>query len=267
MTEVKSASVRRRKAVQAAESTPKPPPSLSVSKPGTANFLKMVLFGPPKTGKTVGACAGEGKKLLILCEPDGDLPLLGREDIDVVRPQNGKELYQIIQTLHSGVAEQYDWVILDSVTFAFEIIGYKMVGEALEKGVDVRRPYGQVGASLVQMIHDLVALKTNVIFIAQLRENFVDDDDPDAAGAEEGKYPFTMAVTPMVYKILSPAVSVLGRSFKRMFVNAKGNKEVQFFVSFEDYGKSPAGSRIPVPDRVENFNPDTLVQQLKGETK
>ena len=72
-----------------------------------------------------------------------------------------------------------------------------------------------------------------------------------------------MAVFPQVYKILAPAVSVRGRTFKRMFVNAKGNKEAQFMVSFEDFGKSPAGSRIEVPAEVQDLQLDTLVEALE----
>jgi hypothetical protein len=76
-----------------------------------------------------------------------------------------------------------------------------------------------------------------------------------------------MAVTPMVAKVLAPAVSVLGRTYKQMILGADGNKKVIFMVSFVDFGRSPAGSRIPTPQRVENLNLDELVAGLKGETK
>lgn len=266
MSNVKAATVKRRTVQPATKTVKAAPKGLNVSAPGRGQHLKMILFGPPKTGKTVAACSGTGKKLLILTEPNGDLPLVGRDDVDVVRPADGTELLEIIQTLHGGAVEQYEWVILDSVTFAFEVIGYKTVAKALAAGMDVRRPYGQIGASLVQMIHDLVALPTNVIFTTQLRENFIDEDDDDAAGPEEGKYPFTLAVTPMVYKVLAPAASVLGRTYKKMFVNSSGNKVSQFYVSFDDYGRSPAGSRIPIEDRVENLNLDNLTALLKGDS-
>lgn len=267
MSNIKAAEVKRRTITPPAKAIPVVKSTLNITKPGQATYLKLVLFGPPKTGKTTAACSGGGRKLLILTEPDGDLPLVGRDDIDVVRPENGVELQEIIRSLHAGAVANYEWVILDSVTFAFEIIGSELVNKTLEAKKDVRQAYGQVGASLVQMVHDLVSLKTNVVFTTQLRENFIDDDDPDAAGPEEGKYPFSFAVTPMVYKVLSPAVSVIGRTFKKMFVNAKGNKVSQFFVSFDDYGRSPAGSRIAVEDRYENLQLDTLQALLKGDSK
>lgn len=261
MAKLENVTVRGRRDVPAATPVVTAPPKLNITKPGTANHLKIVLFGPPKTGKTTASVSGKGRKLLILTEPDGDLPLVGREDVDVVRPTTGKELYDVILALHAGEAANYEWVVLDSVTFAFELVGRVEIAKAVANNVDIRRPYGQVGAALSQMLFDLVALPTNVVFITQLRHDNLDEDE---AGPEEGKFPVSLAVTPLVYKVLAPAASVLGRTYKQMFVDAKGNKVVQFLVSFEDYGRSPAGSRIPVENVIENLSLDTLVKSLKG---
>lgn len=264
MAKIENANVKRRTTGAVSAPVAAAPPTLSITKPGIGTTLKMVLFGPPKTLKTRTAVTGSGKKLLILTEPDGDLSLIGRDDIDVVRPTTGQELSEIVLALHSGASEGYDWVILDSVTFAFELLGRTAIAKAVAANVDIRKPYGQTGAALTQIIHDLVALPTNVVFIAQLKHEGQDDDD-DKAGPEEGRFPFTMAVTPMVYKILAPAVSVVGRTYKQMFVDAAGNKQTQFMVSFEDYGRSPAGSRIEgTPPVVEGLQLDTLVALKKG---
>jgi hypothetical protein len=268
MAKLENVQVKGRRNTPASAPVPPTPVTLNITKPGVGQHLKLVLFGPPKTLKTRTAVSGSGKKLLILTEPDGDLSLIGREDIDVVRPGSGQELHDIVLALHQGAVADYEWVILDSVTFAFEILGRTQIAKAIAANVDIRRPYGQVGAALTQIIHDLVALPVNVVFTAQLKQDFVDDEDADAAGPEEGKFPFTMAVTPMVYKILAPAVSMVGRTYKKMFVGADGNKKVQYLVSFEDYGKSPAGSRIEgVPPVMEELQLDTLVTSLKGALK
>lgn len=266
MPKIENPRVRKRKDSQPTDTpAPKKAAKLDVSKPGEFTNLKMVLFGPPKTGKTTTAFTGEGKKLNILTEPDGDLPLIGREDIDVVRPQTGKELSGIITALHGGEVEQYDRVVLDSATFAIEIVGSKLINKTLEQGKDVRNAYGKVGAAVSQIIHDLIALPTDVVITAQLRMAFQDEEEDGAPTVEEGNYPFTLAVTPMVYKVLAPAASVIGRTYKKMFKDANGNKKVQYLVSFEDYGRSPAGSRLEVPDTVENLNIDKLTSAMKGE--
>lgn len=260
MAKIENVNVRARAGKPSSPPVPSAPPELKITKPGSVEHLKLVLFGPPKTKKTITSVSGSGRKLLILTEPEGDLSLTGREDIDVVRPTNGTELYEIIQALHGGAVKDYEWIVLDSVTFAFEIIGRAKVTKAIENNQDLRRPYGDVGASLVQMVMDLVALKTNVIFITQLKEG----SDDEEMGPEEGNFPITLAITPMVYKILAPAVSLLGRTFKKMFVDAQGNKQVQFMVSFEDYGRSPAGSRIEgVELSYQDLNLDELVKAIK----
>lgn len=257
-----------RATVKSRPETSKPVPQMPVIyKPGSASHLKMVLFGPPGTGKTTGAVSGSGRKLLILTEPDGDLPLAGRDDVDVVAPRDGMELYATIAALHGGLHEDYDRIVLDSVTFAFEYTGRAALTKVLESGKDPRHIYGMVGASVAQMVHDLVALPNHVIFTTQLKSDFI-SDEVDEPGPEEGKFPFTLAVTPMVYKVLAPAVSLRGRTYKTMFVDAAGNKKARYMVSFEDFGKSPAGGRIAgVPEVVDGLDVDTLIALVKGDAK
>jgi hypothetical protein len=104
----------------------------------------------------------------------------------------------------------------------------------------------------------------DVVFISQMKaEGIYEDSVP--LNPEEGEYPLSLAVTPMVYKILTPAVSFLGRTFKRLVRDTTGKGKLQYGVSFEDYGKSPAGARFDVEPEVFDFNLDTLLQQRGGE--
>lgn len=265
MPKIENPRVRKREGSEPSATTkPKTSAKLNVTKPGESEHLKLVLFGPPKTGKTTAAVSGSGRKLLILTEPQGDLPLVGRDDVDVVRPSTGNDISEIITALHAGAVSEYDRVVLDSATFAIEVVGSKAINKAIEAGRDTRNVYGAVGAAVSQYIHDLMALPVDVVITTQLRSSF-DDDADDSPTVEEGNYPFTLAVTPMVYKVLAPAASVLGRTFKKMFVAPDGNKKVQFLVSFEDYGRSPAGSRISVPETMQDLDLDELKSAMKGE--
>jgi hypothetical protein len=63
----------------------------------------------------------------------------------------------------------------------------------------------------------------------------------------------------MVWKILGPAVGFIGRTFKKdEWVD--GNKETKYYVSFNDGGRSPAGSRYDMAGMYEAS--DTLLSDL-----
>lgn len=241
---------------------PEAPPALNIVKPGAASLMRGVLFGPPKTGKTVAAVSGEGRKLLVLVEPDGDLPLVGRDDVDVVKPESAKEIDDVLRFLHTGGAEQYQRVVWDSVTFMIEMIGGKDINDTIKANKEVRRVYQKVGARVGQIVHDALAVKVDNIFLTQLKHEEADDGE-DPLNPSEGEYPVGMAITPMVRRALEPAVSFIGRTYKRMVV-ANGNKRVQYMVSFEDYGRSPAGSRIGLDPVIENLDLDVIKAIITG---
>jgi len=271
----------RRRAQRPTTATPAATPAAAVrpsvpasvfsrlEKPGTATHLKGVLFGPSKTGKTVASVSGKGKKLLVLTEPDGDLSIVGRKDVAVLKPANWKDMDEIIRELHGSEREHWEWVIFDSVTFMFEVIGAKDILKTLSENRDARRSYLNAGAAVNQLIHDAVALPTNVIFITQMRIDEADEESGEVPlDPEAGEYNWTLAVTPMVYKVLAPAVSFLGRTYKKVgYEGAQGKprkKVSQYWTSFEDFGRSPAGARFPVPEQVQNLDLGKLLATVKG---
>lgn len=229
--------------------------------PGTVEHVKGILFGPPKTGKTRAATNTKGKVLLVEMEPEGDLALRGRDNITVVRPDNWKDLNEIVTALHGSRKEQWDTVVIDSVTFMFELIGAKDILKTLQDNKDARRQYLNAGAAVNQIIHDTVRLPMNVVFITQLKVEATGDDDVPL-DPESGEYPLTLAITPMVYKILAPAVSFIGRTYRKQGWDRStqpATKVSEFWVSFEDFGRSPAGDRLGLPAQVQNLDLDTLL--------
>ena len=230
--------------------------------PGEVTHVKGILFGPPKSGKTSAATNTSGKVLLVEMEPEGDLALRGKDNITVVRPDNWKDLNEIVTELHTARKEEWDTVVFDSITFMFELIGAKEILRSLQENKDARRPYQNAGAAVNQIIHDSVRLPMNVIFITQLKAETGGDDDVTPLNPEEGDYPLTLAVTPMVYKILSPAVSFIGRTYRKQGWDRSvqpAKKVSEFWVSFNDFGRSPAGDRLGLPEQVQNLNLDELL--------
>jgi hypothetical protein len=274
VTAVKSASVKPRKRSELAAQAAQPLPAAAAKptgsawdkarKPAEVTSLKTLLFGPPGTGKTIDSLRGEGRKLLVLSDPEGDLSLNKHPDVakgvTVIEATSWKDHNDIVQGLFGPEKNNWDRVVIDSATSMFERIGGKNIAEVARENKDVRRPFLAAGSSMNQLIFDLVALPMDVVFTAQMvSENHTDEDGNTVVNPEEGKYPLTVALSPMVYKVLVPSLSLIGRTYKQQgYAPASGNKPaqkvVEYWVSFEDFGRSPARSRITVPSQVRDLD-------------
>ncbi len=224
--------------------------------PAAVRSIKGILFGPPKTGKTTAACSGKNV-LLINFDPEGYTTetIADRTDITVVVPEDWNEVKQIVQALHGVNKGQWDWVVFDSLSFAFQLAGGPEILATYDKGGDVRRPYGKAGARVSQVVNDLAHLtETNVIFTAHL-EKVDTGDEGVTLDTSLGETEVKLAVTPMVWKTVGPAVSFIGRTQRStVWEKAKDgtrNKRTVFTVSLNDGERSPAGSRLPMDAEYE----------------
>lgn len=268
---VKKVAVRKRQGpgpLPVKKRKPSPRRGIEGRKPGVVNNLRGVLFGPPKTGKTALACSGKNI-LLMNFDPDGDAtePLMGRDDIVVVEPKDFEEIEYVIRQLLTVESETFDWVVVDSITFLFQLLGGKELTDVYMANKDVRRAYGKAGAAVSSIIHDIVRIPNiNVIFTAHLDKETT-EDELVKMDTKLGEHQVKVAVTPMVWKILGPAVSFIGRTYKRD-MNVKGedgkrNKQTVYRVSFNDGDRSPAGSRLPMQGEYESTG--TLLDELATE--
>lgn len=259
MAQIQRSKVRTRKGTPVKQGKPAEEFDLTGRAVGEVKYVRGVFFGPPKTAKTTVACSGR-KVLLIQFDPDGDLAetLEGREDITVVEPRTQKEIDSLIKQLHSGAHERWDWIVVDSLTFLFLTLGGKEITQKWKDDVDFRRAYGKAGAAVQQVIHDLVTLPCNVIFTAHLERVDSEDEDGVPLDTKLGENEVKIAVTPMVWRILGPAVSFFGRTFKEDVYETetvdgkkKRNKRTRYAVSFNDGDRSPAGSRLKMAGEYE----------------
>lgn len=248
MTQLKAVEVKTRKG------TPQPKPgviSSMITKPGTPTYLRGLLFGPPKTGKTTVACSG-GRTLLIEFDPDGEgtETLKGRDDVDVIRPINYGEVLKVINALKGGEGD-YEWIVFDSLTFLFQMLAGDEITDTFIQNKDVRRAYGKAGAAVNSIISKGVTLPANVIFTAHLQ---VEAGEDVVAETQFGEHEVKVAVSPMIWKNLGPAVGFIGRTYRtKRYEKVNGVQKAvnKFMVSFNDGDRSPAGSRYSMNGEYE----------------
>lgn len=271
MAKIERAGVRKRSGTPQSSNVTVTKPTITGTRPGLPSRIRGVFFGPPKTGKTTAACGTKGERtLLIEFDPDGEATetLIGREDIVVVKPRSRAEIDDLIKKLHAGAVNDFDWLVLDSLTFLFDLLGGKEINQQWIDNKDVRREYGRAGAGVNQILHDLLMLDVNLVITAHLEKE--SEEDAISVEQELGESEVKVAVTPMVWKYISPAVSFVGRSFKKTAYEREGkkrNKRTVFGVSFNDGERSPAGSRLPMAGEYEVTDTwlSDLATQLKGE--
>jgi len=260
MSAIKGTQIKQRKG------TPTPAPTFTGSiidsmatKPGVPKKLKGLLFGPPKTGKTTVACSG-GKTLLIEFDPDGagTETLYGKDDIVVVNPSNYGDTVKILTELKAGRASEFEWVVVDSLTFLFDRLAGDDINNTYLQNKDVRRAYGKAGAAVNSIVSKAVALDTNVIFTAHLQVDQVDTGEDTVTETVLGDHEVKVAVSPMIWKQLGPAVGFIGRTYrtKAYEKDSKGMKTpvTKYMVSFNDGDRSPAGSRYSMNGEYEADN-------------
>ena len=138
-------------------------PSLSFVKPSDNPHLNVLLYGPPKTGKSVGAASVPGPTLLL----NADSPNATRfahamweGDLHEAPVEGLQTLITAMQVIDSG---EFKSVVVDPVGEVYRILLEEISGRALSPAI---QNYGDAGTHLERFIRALCEKPVNAVFVA-----------------------------------------------------------------------------------------------------
>lgn len=179
-------------------------------------WLRMVVYGRNKTGKTHFAGSSERKTLIIDCEEKGTETLLGRKNCDVFELSRWEELDWIYWHLRSG-DHPYEVAAIDTVTM-LSTLGMKFIlGEefSMDSSIDPKMPdrrhYGKLNMMLGQAIIDWRNLPMHILFLAQERTDTSEDESDSMSTFTE----IVPSLTKGPRSTLLGAVGTIGRLYTR----------------------------------------------------
>jgi hypothetical protein len=234
--------------------------------------LKLLVYGQNGKGKTrFGASAP--KVLLIDCNEKGSLSIR-HYPTQVFKVELWTDIDLAYWLLHSG-QHDFDTVVLDTITSLAQLCMKFVLGDESSRdptkdpNMPSKREWGKVGELMRTVILNFRNLPMNVVFLAQERRGFTDDDDEDAPEV----FP---EVSPSVRTTLTSSVDIIGRVFIKEVVTKKGGKKVaepsyrmligpsERYVT-KDRSASGLPKIIPLPDSPDNLA--KLIQRIKRGAK
>lgn len=216
--------------------------------------LKLLAYGQNGKGKTRLGASGPRKVLIVDCNEKGSMSVRHFEDVDVFPIEVWTDIDLAYWYLH-GNPEEYDTVVIDTVTSLAALCMKFVLGDEASRdptrdpSMPDKRHWGKVGELMKTQILQFRNLPMHVVFLAQERRGFADDDDEAPEVFPD--------VSPGIRTILTAAVDIIGRMYVREVVTKeKGEKKSASTIEYRmQIGPS---ERYVTKDRSESGLPSTI---------
>jgi AAA domain len=237
------------------------------------DYLKMLVYGQNGKGKTRFGASGP-KVLLVDCNERGSLSIR-HFPAQVFKVETWTDIDLAYWLLHSG-QHDFETVVLDTITSLAQLCMKFVLGDESSRdptkdpNMPSKREWGKVGELMRTVILNFRNLPMNVVFLAQERRGFTDDEDEDAPEV----FP---EVSPSVRTTLTASVDIIGRVFIKEVVVTKGGKKKVAEPSYrmligpseryvtKDRSESGLPKIITLPDSTDNLA--KLIQRIKRGAK
>lgn len=179
------------------------------------DYLKLLIYGRGKTGKTTFAASSGLKTLIIDFNEQGTISVKRTPNIFVYRVQYWQDLDWIYWYLKAG-KHDYKVVVLDTVTSMASICMKFALGDEASRDasrdplVPDKRSWGKVGQLMQLRIIDFRNLPLHTVFTAHERITESEDEDTETTITE-----VVPSLSPAPRESLIGAVHVIGRLYTR----------------------------------------------------
>lgn len=237
----------------------------------TFEYLKLLAYGQNGKGKTRFGASGPRPVLLIDCNENGSLSIRNYEGVDVYPLEIFTDIDYAFWYLKAGEHE-YKTVVIDTVTSLAQLCMKFVLGDEASRdptkdpNMPSKREWGKVGELMRTVILNFRNLQMNVVFLAQERRGFVEEDDESAPEV----FP---EVSPSVRTTLTASVDIIGRMYvKEVVTKGEDSKkrtgyEYRMLIGpserylTKDRSESGLPSIVRLPDVTDNL--DKLVERIK----
>lgn len=186
------------------------------------SFLKALIYGKNGTGKTrFGATAP--KPIVVDCNERGTLSIRKFKDVKVFHVETWTEIDTIFWYLQAADHDRKT-VVIDTMTSLAQLCMKFVLGDESSRDpshdpdMPTKREWGKVGELMRTVILNFRNLDMHVIFLAQERRGFSEDEDEAVEVFPE--------VSPSVRSTLTAAVDIIGRTYVKEVVKKEGKKKV-----------------------------------------
>lgn len=172
--------------------------------------MKALFYGRSGTGKTTLASTFPGKILMLDIRENGTESMSDVEGairLDVKSVADMTEIYNELETNNKKL--KFKTVVIDSVTMLEKLVLEEV--QAKTKGTFGFKQWGEVSATLNELVILFRDLPMNVVFLAQDKTK----KDSDSTAEDDLDPEVGPSVMPSVAKLLNGAVSVIGQTFIR----------------------------------------------------
>lgn len=185
-------------------------------------YLKLLAYGQNGKGKTRLGASGPRNVVIVDCNEKGGLSVRNFEGVDIFPIETWSDIDLAYWYLHGG-NHGYETVVIDTETSLAALAMKFVLGDEASRDptrdpmVPDKRSWGKVGELMKTQILQFRNLPMHVVFLAQERRGFTDDD-------EEAPEVFP-DVSPSIRTTLTAAVDIIGRMYVREVVDKGDSKK------------------------------------------